>query len=100
MSGVGYEIFPRYFFSIEMPQPKVVFVTDLTSHNCLHHAGRAIRHINDYASVLLLDQRYAGKRDKLPQWIGRSLVIGEAFGPCQGRLARFFREKGQLQKKS
>lgn len=55
--------------------------------------GRAIRHIGDYAAVLLLDQRFAGKRDKLPLWIGRSLVAAQTFGQCQGRLARFFREK-------
>ena len=33
--------------------------------------GRAIRHRNDYAAILLIDQRYTydGIRDKLPTWI-------------------------------
>lgn len=55
--------------------------------------GRAVRHINDYAAVLLLDQRYATKKDKLPQWISRSLVSAPSFGICQSWLAKFFREK-------
>ena len=40
--------------------------------------GRAIRHQNDYASILLIDARYcnqplASLKEKLPQWIGESL---------------------------
>lgn len=37
--------------------------------------GRAIRHQNDYSSIVLLDARYcnqpmASMKEKLPQWIG------------------------------
>lgn len=56
-------------------------------------SGRAVRHINDYAAVILLDQRYASKKEKLPLWISRSLLIASSFGICQSWLAKFFREK-------
>lgn len=59
------------------------------------HVGRAVRHINDYAAVLLLDERYTEPRivRKLPQWISRSIQTPTSFGQLQGSLAKFFREK-------
>ena len=59
--------------------------------------GRAVRHINDYASVLLLDERYNEERinKKLPQWIRNSLKCTNNFGMVQGSLAKFFREKNK-----
>ena len=40
--------------------------------------GRAIRHQNDYASILLLDKRYDNERisSKLPGWIKKGMVKG------------------------
>lgn len=40
--------------------------------------GRAIRHQNDYATILLVDSRYctvslSNLKEKLPKWIGDSL---------------------------
>ncbi|XP_059621141.1 ATP-dependent DNA helicase DDX11 [Phlebotomus argentipes] len=57
--------------------------------------GRAVRHINDYASVILLDERYAQERtsQKLPGWIRRSLKEASNFGMAQSLLVKFFREK-------
>ncbi|KAG0228422.1 DEAD H (Asp-Glu-Ala-Asp His) box helicase 11, partial [Actinomortierella wolfii] len=44
--------------------------------------GRAIRHRNDYAVIVLLDRRYGHPRiqRKLPGWIGNSLERCEGFG--------------------
>ncbi|XP_011190818.2 ATP-dependent DNA helicase DDX11 [Zeugodacus cucurbitae] len=55
--------------------------------------GRSVRHINDYACVLLVDERYcnSGVRAKLPQWITRSLQIPKTFGAVQAATARFFK---------
>lgn len=46
--------------------------------------GRAIRHKEDYASILLLDYRYLkpGIRAKLPSWISSNLQNMERFGPA------------------
>lgn len=54
-----------------------------------------MRHINDYAAVLLLDERYSEDRivKKLPLWISRSLIQPPAFSIVQSSLAKFFRSK-------
>ncbi|KAA3479358.1 putative ATP-dependent DNA helicase DDX11 [Gossypium australe] len=63
--------------------------------------GRAIRHVNDYAAILLVDIRYASdssKRSfshpssKLPQWIKESLVSAtNNYGEVHKLLHQFFR---------
>ncbi|KAK6124986.1 hypothetical protein DH2020_041260 [Rehmannia glutinosa] len=63
--------------------------------------GRAIRHINDYAAILLVDARYASdspKRsfshstDKLPQWIKSHLVTTTPnYGEVHRLLHQFFK---------
>lgn len=57
--------------------------------------GRAIRHRNDWASLLLLDRRYSNPsiRNKLPKWIGNKLMVSEAFGQTIKDLARFGAER-------
>lgn len=43
--------------------------------------GRAVRHIRDFAAILLLDERYGQERikQKLPEWIQRSLKLNSEF---------------------
>ena len=65
--------------------------------------GRAIRHVGDYACILLCDKRWgacgtATSRTKaaaaLPDWIEQRLVVPERnFGEVQMRLAQFFRKR-------
>lgn len=60
--------------------------------------GRAIRHINDYASILLIDERY-GKEDvlkRLPRWIRSVLKVPVSYGQGQMFLAQFFVKKKKL----
>ncbi|KAE8740581.1 hypothetical protein FOCC_FOCC013914 [Frankliniella occidentalis] len=54
--------------------------------------GRAVRHKDDYAAVLLLDQRYLQKsrQTALPSWIQRSLESHERFGSAFASLRKFF----------
>ncbi|XAR50639.1 RNA helicase [Bertholletia excelsa] len=63
--------------------------------------GRAIRHINDYAAILLVDARYAANSmrgnfshpsNKLPSWIkGRLVSKTENYGEVHRLLHRFFK---------
>jgi chromosome transmission fidelity protein 1 len=60
--------------------------------------GRAIRHVNDYAAIVMIDRRYDSARiqGKLPGWIRGSLVSSPSERPAQiavQRLSRFFAEK-------
>ncbi|KAH7115236.1 helicase C-terminal domain-containing protein [Dendryphion nanum] len=57
--------------------------------------GRAIRHRNDYAAILMLDRRYNGPRiqAKLPQWIRGSLANGAGVGDVERCLDEFFAGK-------
>ncbi|CAJ2508484.1 Uu.00g135100.m01.CDS01 [Anthostomella pinea] len=60
--------------------------------------GRAIRHMNDYAAIILIDRRFGTEkiRAKLPAWIRGGLVEGSesgGLGQMMGRLSSFFRSK-------
>ncbi|KAI8820477.1 putative ATP-dependent RNA helicase DDX11-like protein 8-like protein [Fimicolochytrium jonesii] len=58
--------------------------------------GRAIRHKDDYAAIVLLDRRYQQRRikSKLPAWIRDAGVMEHnGFGMVVGAVANFFRNK-------
>ncbi|KAI1266953.1 DNA repair helicase [Xylariaceae sp. FL1019] len=62
--------------------------------------GRAIRHRNDYAAIILLDRRFSTDRikGKLPGWIQNGLIEGSesgGLGQMMGKLSSFFRSKRQ-----
>lgn len=52
--------------------------------------GRAVRHKNDYAAILLLDHRYSKEniQKALPTWMSTSLKICEKFGLAFGSLTK------------
>ena len=54
--------------------------------------GRAIRHKNDYAAILLIDRRYATERiqAKLPGWIKNSMKKPESVDNISRGLRNFF----------
>ena len=59
--------------------------------------GRAIRHVRDHASVLLVDHRYSRPRvrSSLPQWIQNSTVHQQTFAPAFQQLRNFHASKLQ-----
>ena len=57
--------------------------------------GRAIRHKDDYASIILVDHRYSRPNivNKLPGWIKKHVSVEEKFGPVMPKLHRFYKQK-------
>ncbi|XP_053637963.1 ATP-dependent DNA helicase DDX11 isoform X1 [Cherax quadricarinatus] len=57
--------------------------------------GRAIRHRNDYASILLLDHRYCrpSSIQALPEWISKHVQPCTKFGQAFSLLRKFFADK-------
>ena len=57
--------------------------------------GRAIRHQEDYATIILLDSRY--NKDKiikrLPAWIRASVKVAPKFGDALKNVSGFFKTK-------
>lgn len=59
--------------------------------------GRAVRHQNDYAALILLDRRYARAdiRERLPRWIRDQVTVAPRFGATIQQAAVFFKSKRQ-----
>ncbi|KAI9019056.1 helicase C-terminal domain-containing protein [Hyaloraphidium curvatum] len=57
--------------------------------------GRAIRHQNDYASILLVDKRYQSARiqRKIPLWISSHMVNAPSFGAAFSSMGQFFKSR-------
>ncbi|GAA5845996.1 hypothetical protein JCM9279_004750 [Rhodotorula babjevae] len=55
--------------------------------------GRAIRNARDWASIILLDERYAqpAKKAQLPRWLGDDVQSPPTFGALIQGIARFSR---------
>ncbi|KAG7157562.1 ATP-dependent DNA helicase DDX11-like [Homarus americanus] len=72
-----------------------VFYENLCFKAVNQSIGRAIRHRNDYASILLLDHRYSrpSSIQALPEWISKHVHQCVKFGQAFGLLRKFFVEK-------
>ena len=57
--------------------------------------GRAIRHKGDYASIVLVDNRYSRANiiKQLPGWIKKHVIVEEKFGPIIPKLHKFYKQK-------
>lgn len=62
--------------------------------------GRAVRHADDYASILLVDSRFQRSKivSKLPDWIKARVRVPQDFSECFRLISTFFRSlKSQTQ---
>ncbi|XP_067163545.1 ATP-dependent DNA helicase DDX11 isoform X5 [Apteryx mantelli] len=75
--------------------PSRVLIENLCMKAVNQSIGRAIRHQRDFASILLLDHRYARSAifNKLPQWIKERTQVKVAFGSAFAELRKFHRGK-------
>ncbi|XP_039917849.1 ATP-dependent DNA helicase DDX11 isoform X2 [Hirundo rustica] len=75
--------------------PSRVLIENLCMKAVNQSIGRAIRHQKDFASVLLLDHRYARPAifNKLPQWIRERTQVKPAFGSAFAELRKFHRDR-------
>lgn len=76
-------------------QPGQVHLENLCMKAVNQSIGRAIRHREDYAVILLVDQRYArpSVSAKLPTWIAKHLQKMDKFPPAIGAISKFFAGK-------
>ena len=71
----------------------------LLVHSCMtvvnQCVGRAVRHKNDYAAVVLLDCRYARESTKvlLPRFVRRNVLMPSEFSVATNAVAQFFSER-------
>ena len=67
-----------------------------TVNQCI---GRSIRHINDYAAIVLLDCRYAqpGVIAQLPTWLAKDIEPCTNFQDVESRLRTFFKARAAIQ---
>ncbi|XP_032246702.1 ATP-dependent DNA helicase DDX11 isoform X2 [Phoca vitulina] len=77
------------------PPPGKALVENLCMKAVNQSIGRAIRHQKDFASIVLLDQRYARPPilGKLPAWIRDRVEVKATFGPAFAAMRKFHREK-------
>ena len=63
-----------------------------TVNQCI---GRSIRHINDYATIVLFDNRYSQPRvtAQLPHWLRDDIVVKTKFSKIILNLKEFFAER-------
>ncbi|KAJ6584730.1 helicase C-terminal domain-containing protein [Mycena capillaripes] len=84
---------------IKRPQGQKDAAAELYENLCMNAVnqsiGRAIRHREDWASLILLDKRYgsASIRAKLPKWIGGKMTIADGFGQVIRELGTFYKNK-------
>lgn len=55
--------------------------------------GRSFRNINDYASVVLFDERYERYSQQLPSWIQRSFSVCDTWDEILKKIDAFFLRK-------
>ncbi|GAA6048272.1 hypothetical protein JCM3770_006514 [Rhodotorula araucariae] len=77
------------------PDPGQVLYQNLAFRAVNQSIGRAIRNARDWASIILLDERYTqpSKKAQLPGWLGSNVQSPATFGALIQGLAQFSRAR-------
>ena len=77
------------------------YYTNLCMKAVNQSVGRAIRHIGDYATILLADGRFAkpAVRRRLPKWIGDQLRVSNSCDEAMGAVSAFFASRAPEQRR-
>ncbi|CAG2104847.1 unnamed protein product [Medioppia subpectinata] len=73
-----------------------VFYENLCMKAVNQSIGRAIRHKDDFAVIILLDNRYTNRaniRQNLPDWIRSRLSCYDSFAKAFSSVRQFFHNK-------
>eukprot|EP01128_Nolandella_sp_AFSM9_P006036 TRINITY_DN3034_c0_g1_i2.p1 TRINITY_DN3034_c0_g1~~TRINITY_DN3034_c0_g1_i2.p1 ORF type:complete len:506 (-),score=81.38 TRINITY_DN3034_c0_g1_i2:141-1436(-) len=75
--------------------PRSDYIDNVCMNTVNQSIGRAIRHMGDYASIVLVDERYRTSRVslRLPQWIRSSTIHAPSFGAGYKQIHSFFSRK-------
>ncbi|BGP16056.1 hypothetical protein JCM10213_006808 [Rhodosporidiobolus nylandii] len=73
------------------PDPGQVLYQNLAFRAVNQSIGRAIRNARDWASIILLDDRYTqpSKKAQLPAWLGKDVQCPPTFGALVAGLVKF-----------
>ncbi|GAA5857522.1 hypothetical protein JCM8547_009318 [Rhodosporidiobolus lusitaniae] len=73
------------------PDPGQALYQNLAFRAVNQSIGRAIRNARDWASIILLDDRYTqpSKKAQLPSWLGKDIQAPPTFGALIAALAKF-----------
>jgi chromosome transmission fidelity protein 1 len=86
----------KFDFSLLLLLNFQVYYENLCMKAVNQSIGRAIRHKNDYAVIVLLDNRYTNRqniKESLPKWIRSRLMCFDKFPQAFGSVRQFFSNK-------
>ena len=91
----------NFFFKFQKGFSGQVYYENLCYKAVNQCIGRAVRHIGDYSTIILIDKRYSSKTKFLPAWIQRSdVTVNNNFGKTVSSIAKFFAAKRKAQSSS
>lgn len=98
--GIPYPTFTDYTVELKRewlenkkPGKGLKWYTECAVRAVNQSIGRAIRHIDDYAAIVLFDERFTGLKDQLSKWMQQSIYVYDDWSTLTTEIDQFFRAK-------